>query len=627
MFNRYKRNGFSRQASYDLDGVGDRRRTGFVLALLKLRTPERGIVLPTLIMVTLILMVLANVLIGTGTNSLRLANLTHSSDQALFAAQAGLATVADEYSRTQAIKGLDPVSHLVSGTLASTGTAYDVVVLKNDLLEPQKFTHPLLPSQGLELPPKTIYFLGLGYAENGPTRRAGALFKLQMGASNAGIISQRLWADNSNFTAYDSAKNSDPSKSQELNASILASYCTDLSNPLQFDLSVCQVQGGVYVAPGSTTEAGIHKDDATSVSQSGVLKEPITLEEIKLPEVAKGADPSKGDVDDEPKDPDKAAPNVYITPDEGKGSFAIRWVGDPVTKVEFLTVTDGMPGEKIGDIPVESLRKVIDETPKADDQPLFNDDAVEDTVYYGDPVSAKNITWSPDRGGFRFYNGSEYVNSSGVYDGSGLDAIIKGESPGGPGDDADDSDADLSKGAQASVPNPVNPVTLEAGWQYETVTIDSGTSLLVPGSGTTPYDSYVLVVKNLRISKGGILKLPASVEAGKSSKMTIYVTHELTIEGRDALANDTLLPPNLEVLYLGKNEVKLAGGSASYFSLTAPQATVSLSGESKDDRTSFHGCLIGREVKIHDADVYFDRATRGLGAGASTLALLNQHRL
>ena len=123
-------------------------------------------VLPSLITLTVILLLLVSALLASGTTSLRVATHDQQSDQATYAAEAGLVKAAQEY----VAKGSLPKRY--EQTLEPTGSKFIVTIYEN----PGETEKPV--AGGLVIPKKSAYLLAEGISENGTRRKSGALFRM-----------------------------------------------------------------------------------------------------------------------------------------------------------------------------------------------------------------------------------------------------------------------------------------------------------------------------------------------------------------------------------------------------------------------------------------------------------------
>ncbi|MFA7478851.1 MAG: hypothetical protein WC314_00005, partial [Vulcanimicrobiota bacterium] len=133
-----------------------------------LKKSRQAVVLPSLVLVTMVLVVLATALLSSGTSSLRLSTFDQQSDQALYAAEAGLARAVEEYLRA----GTETLPETYTGTLDQADAQFVVTTYENGSTTDDR-TIPGGPS----IPPRTIYLLSEGTSSNGTKRRAGALFR------------------------------------------------------------------------------------------------------------------------------------------------------------------------------------------------------------------------------------------------------------------------------------------------------------------------------------------------------------------------------------------------------------------------------------------------------------------
>ena len=105
---------------------------------------NQGFALPTLMMVMMILLLVATTIGYVGFSSLRVSEMDHDSNEALFAAEAGLVAAAEELSRNGVVA--DPFElELPNGTKAK------VTTFINETIAPMKTVH------GVEIPPGTVY--------------------------------------------------------------------------------------------------------------------------------------------------------------------------------------------------------------------------------------------------------------------------------------------------------------------------------------------------------------------------------------------------------------------------------------------------------------------------------------
>lgn len=541
---------------------------------IRARKRSRAVILPALLLITLVLVVLAGILVNTGTSSLRVATHEQNANQATYAAEAGLVITVEEYERALELKGER------SGDLVN-GASYQVAVLKNDEPAARTVHHELLPPEGVRLPAGTMYLIALGRAQDGTTRKAGALFRTGLEAVEVGVLSRSLVSNNSEFHAYDSSAGTDPSVSLRPDSGLLASNRIDSADATpQFDLSDTLVDGAVYVAPNSLPSTAITKSGTTTVTREGVLSEPVVLEDIVIPAFDGDGMASTGG---DGQDPEQGGQGGSI----GSGSFTVGemyvgWGGSPA-QIEIYEMDFGGLGSRIARLSLTEFQSRIS-TAESDNR----------KVLIGKSSGNEEVYWDPAKGELAFYEGGQYKSGdSGPLTGSLKEAVVVG----------------------AGEKNKQDPDVLSNGKEYGTVKISDGTPTLL--------EDGVMVIENLEISAGGKIQLPE----GRQS--TIYVTGKLSVTGENAILNSTKLPPNLKIYYTGTEPVTLAGGSESYFTLIAPNSEILLRGEQEGVKTNFYGALVGQKVQVENANFFFDLATKGIGTGARgySLRLLNRHRL
>lgn len=523
-------------------------------------------ILPTLLLLAVVLMALATSLLISTTSGLRSATHEQQSDVAIYAAEAGLARVAEFYHRKGTLKGAP-----LQGEMEAAGSRYTVQLFQNPTATPLKI------EGGLILPPSTTYFLATGISSNETRRQTGALFRTGLGAFQVGLLADTLRAQNSKFLAYDSTTNPDPSLSHQTDRGILASNRVDPNKgERQFQLTDTIVEGGVFTAPGTNPSEQIEKSGTTVVSREGSLADHVSLEKIEVPKVTKG-DPVGGETTDSGTDvdPENYSPGPWRLTHGAPTELRVTYDADDG---EFEFEDTGSDNE-IGEISVEKLFELSEK------KLLYKIEEDGHVVYLDFQSDPPKITYSDP-------------NADDGYQASGnapLPPIF----------------TDL---LNSSGPKVLNPNELGAG-KYSSVSIEENT--------LTKLEEGVYVIENLYIEEEGQLQLPP----GK--KATIYVTNDFRASGTNALINDTKLPPNLKILYTGKNPVVLGGGSQSYLTLIAPHAPVQLSGLDPENPTTFYGALAGKILEIQNAVFHFDVATEGVGTGTdgSTFTLLSRQRI
>ena len=530
-----------------------------------LKRGKRGVVLPALILISMVLLLLVSLLVSTGTQSLRISTLSQQSDVATYAAESGLVRAVEEYRR----EGKLPARF--AGELKASGASFVVTAYHNDGTDPMQVT------DGPSIPPSTMYLLSEGLSPNGTREKAGALFRTGLGAFQAGVVSDSLSADKSTFDAYDSVSNPDPASSQQPDRGIMASNRIDpaIVAP-QFTLADTSVKGGVFTAPGSTPAQQIRKSGTTVVSREGTLASPVTLEDIEVPKITKSGKANGGSTTDGSFDETTYSPPSWRLTQGVPTELSVSWNTTTHT-FEFWDVGTN-PDTRIAAANVGELQ------------------AAESGSGVLDLRDGSNRHVHIDFGaGTITYNDVAANPGSAVTGTTPIPSIL--------------SDAMHPTGVETRNPSKITDGT------FESVTIDSSTPTEV-AEGT-------YVIKDLIITDGGQLGLPVG------QKATIYVTRTLRAEGENALLNNSRLPTNLKIYYTGNRDVELSGGSSSYLTLIAPKAEVSLVGPEGADPTRFFGALVGKTVNVVNAAFHYDVATDGVGTGTdgSALSLLSRHRL
>ncbi len=530
------------------------------------KKPKRGVVLPALILISMVLLLLVSLLVSTGTQSLRTSTLGQQSDVATYAAESGLARAVEQYRR----EGKLPTTY--KGELKASQATFTVTTYQNDGTDPMQITG------GPSIPPSTMYLLSEGVSPNGTREKAGALFRTGLGAFQAGVVADSLNADKSTFDAYDSAASPEPSSSQQPDRGIMASNRIDpMAAAPQFSLTDTTVKGGVFTAPGTTPAQQIKKSGTTVVSREGTLANPVTLEEVELPKISKAGKAEGGDTKEGSFDESSYKPTDWQLNGGAQTDLSVRW-NQGSHKFDFYD-TGTVPDTLIASATVGQLQA-------------------------GESGGSKILDFKDNVGRhvqFDFGAGTITYNDAAASVGS----VAKGTTP----IPKILSDAIHPKGVETRNPDKIGDGT------YDSVTID--------GSTPTELAEGTYIIKDLIITDGGQLALPP----GK--KATIYVTHTLSAEGENALLNDSKLPTNLKIYYTGNKAVNLAGGSKSYLTLIAPKAEVKLEGLAGSDPTRFFGALVGKTVNVVNAAFHYDVATDGVGTGTdgSALSLLSRHRL
>jgi type II secretory pathway pseudopilin PulG len=231
---------------------------------------RQGFVLPTLILVTMVLLILATVLLASGTTSLRVATRDQQIDQALFAAEAGLVRAAQEFNAGGSIP--QPYIVQLPGSRSSVEvTAYENTT-EGDLQVPG----------GPLIPPSTVYLKAEGISENGTRRLAGALFTIGLQAFKVGALGDQLSVSNASFDAYNSGTG-------DYNASTIVNdiplLASNTSSGPTFVFDNASVAGDIFVGPGGDPDTQIASTNSTLGDRSA-MAEAIELEEITVPDIA-----------------------------------------------------------------------------------------------------------------------------------------------------------------------------------------------------------------------------------------------------------------------------------------------------------------------------------------------------
>lgn len=538
-----------------------------------------GFVLPTLLLVTMVLMLMATTLLASGTSSLRVATHDQQADQALYAAEAGLVRA----SETFAAKGA--IASPFQGDLGGSSSAYSVVAYENT-----GETEMQVPG-GPVIPPQTVYLRSEGISENGTRRIEGALFTIGLQAFKVGALGNYVDVRDATFDAYNSGGGDYDPTTAKHDLPLLASN-RKAGDTYFFDNA--DIKGDIFVGPGGDTTGQVKKTNST-VGEVKEMASVIDLEDVEVPKA-----PERGEDDAEPVDVDSVGDMQLITVD----SDGVYHFGDG-DKLDFS-------------VDPEKLQAAIAKAKPGDNQDLAKKvsevlDAPGCNVIYGTDEDGAYLQLNLDDGSSNHWlllkvNGEAYYSNSG----SPIASSVSGANIA----------AVLFGGGLTSVPSGpptsvTNPGVLDPGF-YDTVTIEDNFQTSLSPEGT-------YVVKNLIISgDGSQLVLPSN---GRNA--TFYVTGSLQVKGVDALANETRKPPRMKIFYTGKDKVELSGGSRSYCTLVAENADINLESRMPGVRTQFFGALVGNNVTVKNAAFHFDTATSGIGTGTvgSAVSLIHRHRL
>lgn len=257
---------------------------------------QRAVVLPSLILLSLVLITLSAVLLTSGTSSLRSATRSQHYEQAYQAAEAGLVHAAETFTKLGAPDDFDQFK----GELAASGSSYVVTVTKNP--DPEK---DLITPEGVTVPPRTSYFLSTGIASDKTECKVGALFTLGAGSFRAGVLANNIIASNSSFAAYNSLTSTAPTPLLS-GKGILTSNGSLVAGQPQFSLDKSSVEGMVYAAKGTSPSVQVRKLNGSTTEDDRALDKDIEIPEIKVPKLERGK--SGAADDDDGGEPDENIP-------------------------------------------------------------------------------------------------------------------------------------------------------------------------------------------------------------------------------------------------------------------------------------------------------------------------------
>ncbi len=536
---------------------------------------QRGFILPTLTSVTVILLILATALLASGTSSLRASTHNQQSDQALFAAEAGLVRATAEYAKAGSL------SSPFKQDLENSSCRYEVTITEN-----KNGADPNVPG-GPEIPEKTVYFLSRGYSENGTYRETAALFRYGMEAFQVGALGDQIEITDSTFDAYDSSKGEYNPDAPENELPLLATN-TGTGTPITLKGS-SDIKGDLFVGKGGGT-AQVDKGTST-LGSIHPLTEPIELEKVEVPE------------------------------DESSGSG--HWDIPPVGNLELVDVDDdgifyfddglGLkfsvdPSLIKPDDPNSSLHNAIRAGPGVTDSGGKTNSDPSDTGFQIQISLANNHALFLNRDGATGVTSAFYSHPS---------QSTNQPSPSPEATTIANFIYSGGGGGGGSNKNLTNVSSIQPG-HYDSITMnDGGTSGKLAKSG-------IYVVKNLNISPGNSIALD-----NPDLDVTIYVTESMSVDGKDTIVNSTRRAPKMKIYYTGTNDINLQGGSQSYYSLIAKDAKVSLRSLDQGVKSHFYGALVGKTVSVTNAMFHFDVDTKGIGTGTrgTGILLMNRHRL
>ena len=156
------------------------------------------------------------------------------------------------------------------------------------------------------------------------------------------------------------------------------------------------------------------------------------------------------------------------------------------------------------------------------------------------------------------------------------------------------------------MPNPLPPrtntninssTTLPPG-SYGNIGIQGGATVTLPGG--TPSSPAVYTMNSISLAGGATLIINGTVVinvAGVGQQNPVSFTG-------GSFQNNTFVPSNFTINYGGSNNINVAGGSAAYAVINAPNANISFSGGS-----NFYGQAIGATVSdMGGTNIYYDNS-------------------
>lgn len=409
------------------------------------RWRSRAFVLPTLLLVTVVLLMVATMLLASGTSSLRVATHDQQTNQALYAAEAGLAIAAEVLAENGKI---EPE---YNGTIGDC--EFIVRSYRND------GGGTIVGPDGVRIPPSTLYLRSEGISANETRRFSGALFTIGLRAFKVGALGDKLTVTNSTFDSYKSAEGDyDPTSTDE-DVPLLAS---NASSGETFTFKDSQIKGDIFVGPGGSPSTQISAEGST-IGKTQAMADAIKLDGIELPEP--------------PDNDDEVGIEDYDIP--------------PLGDIQLVGVEDGNLTFDDG----HGMRFTVDRTkinPQDADQAIAGSNGTSDGPPGGPYVRGVHIAVSTNHQLFIYEDGSAYYmrggsNVSVSPQASSLGRILFGL----------DS---LPEHAQNQPANVTNPSTLQPGF-YEKVTIDAGNLSALAGDGK-------YIIDELVITDGGKLTLP-----------------------------------------------------------------------------------------------------------------------
>ena len=454
------------------------------------KKPDKGLVLPAIMSVLVVLTFLTLAITSQGTSSLRQVSHNTQSDQAFYAADAGLARALAEYENTGEIKKQS------SGKVESTGATFSIALHANDTPTPKTV------SGGSTIPPNSALLVATGKSSSTHiNRRSAVLVQKGLGTVQVGSLARHITADDSKFQAFDS-KNEDPGYTGEgVDPNSLltqeAIIATNEGSGTPVTLNNSEVIGNILVGPGGNT-GQVKVNGSSTVGQVGTLTDKIDLPPIEVPSL-----PGNDDTGAPPEPAywkPSAHPEHISFSQDSSGNLSIKnqCFNCKVDADGTFTVSEAGGKFASGNIKTGQVYKEegFDVTITGDtfqvDGGTFHGlilDYDAQMIWVDPPTNDQNGLWKS--GNKESFPMPQWLS----------DSVFRNPPP------------DLH-----------NPDEIPTGY-YDEVLIDAGISKLL--------DSSTLVINNLTID-GGQLNLPNN---GKD--VTIYVTGSLTIKGDNAILNDT----------------------------------------------------------------------------------------
>ncbi len=236
---------------------------------------RRAFVLPTLLLVTVALLTLATALLTSGTSGLRLATHDQHTDQALYAAEAGLARVSAQLAAGS-------TDEYFEGTVGDTGCHYVVRVYPNTSeVEYQ------VPNGGPVIPAHTAYVLAEGFSDNEVRRTSGALFQIGLFAFKVGALGiNGVNIENALMDSFNGSKGDYDPTDLETDLPLLAS---NSSTGPTFAFENAQVSGDIFLGPNGNASTQVTSTNST-LGNIKPMASKIELEDIVVPDLSKDDD-------------------------------------------------------------------------------------------------------------------------------------------------------------------------------------------------------------------------------------------------------------------------------------------------------------------------------------------------